>query len=211
MLKFPLFCSDIMNGGACNFDPITNLPDEDCIFVPSGDNSQIKSSYMAAPFLDSVNHFCKDTETADHHEKYIPTKHNDMCNYRPTWDVIMENEDFQGVQPLNVSSPPPATIFNIIQPEESGRFVLVLDRSGSMDDHDRLQRLQQSSTRWLEFDVEEGTKVGIVSFSSSTSEDKSLTAVTDNNRQAFIDAINRLKADGGTCLGAGLITGMDVS
>ena len=53
---------DSVTGGTCSFDPQTNLPDGNCVFVANGDNSNIKSSYMAAPFLKSVDHFCKNTE-----------------------------------------------------------------------------------------------------------------------------------------------------
>ena len=56
-----------MSGGSCSFDPETNLPDGNCLFFPDGDNSNIKTSMMAAPFLDSVDYFCEDSETVYHH------------------------------------------------------------------------------------------------------------------------------------------------
>ena len=54
----------MVDGGACSFndddddddDNDDGLPDEDCIFIPDGDNSNIRSSLMAAPFLAEVNH-----------------------------------------------------------------------------------------------------------------------------------------------------------
>ena len=195
-------------------DPQTNLPDENCVFIPIGENSAIKSSYMAAPFLESVDHFCKNTEVEYHHDIYKPTKHNSMCDYRSTWDVIIENEDFNDVKPMNISIPPPETEFTIMYPDDGGRFVLVLDRSGSMDDppkESRMDRLKQSSTRWIEYDVPVGTKIGLTSFSVQASMDKNLTKVDDTNRQEFVDVINKLRPNGGTCLGLGLMKGMDVS
>ena len=84
-------------------------------------------------------------------------------------------------------------------------------RSGSMDDNNRMERLQQSAIRWLKYDVKNGTKIGITSFSDSASQDKALIKLTESNRQDFVDVIGSLKPNGGTCLGKGLMKGMDVS
>ena len=165
---------------------------------------------MAAPFLESVDHFCKNTEVEYHHDIYKPTKHNSMCDYKSTWDVIMENDDFINVQPMNITNNAPETKFTILYPDDGGRFVLVLDRSGSMKEESRMERLKQSSTRWIEYDVTEGTQIGLTSFSTSASIDKDMTKVTDSNRQELINIINGLNTNGGTCLGDGLMKGMDV-
>ena len=55
----------------------------------------------------------------------------------------------------------------------------------------------------------------ICNFRSSTTggsaqENKPLTEVTSENRNVFVDVINSLKVGGGTCLGLGLMKGMDV-
>ena len=47
-------------------------------------------------------------------------------------------------------------------------------------------------------------------FSSSVYEDMKLTNVTDSNRDSIADIIGNLKMHGGTCLGNGLMQGMDV-
>ena len=137
------FFRDITNGGLCNFDPVTNLPDENCAFFPSRDgNNDIRSSLMAAPFLKDADHFCEDTETTYHHDAYKPTKHNFMCDRRSTWDVILHSKDFTNVVPSG--GPAPETIFNILQPYPNGRFTLVLDRSASMEDFDRMKRVRKA-------------------------------------------------------------------
>ena len=204
---------DSSTGGSCNLDPQTNLPDANCIFVASGDNSNVKSSYMAAPFLESVDHFCQNTEVQYHHDIYKPNKQNTMCDYTSVWEVILRNADFVNVKPMNDTEVPPDTKFEILKPAEGGRFVLVLDRSGSMDQNNnhRMDRVKQSSTRWIKYDVANGTEIGITSFSTDTSINQDLKKVTDNNRNDFVNAINSLEAKGGTCLGTGLMRGMDVS
>ena len=163
---------------------------------------------MAAPFLSSVDNF---ENTNSYHQCISkPTKHNAMCDYRPAWDVIIDNIDFLNVKPMDTTNPPPETTFQVLYPDEAGRFVLVLDRSGSMADNERMDRLKQSSIRWIQNDVADGTQIGITSFSSQSSVDKTLTRVDESNRNAFVDAINSLILNGGTCLGSGLMKGMDV-
>ena len=153
-----------MFGGSCQFDSTTNLPNENCHFFPDGDNSNIKSSLMAAPFLSTLKHFCKDTETVLHHDIYKPNKQNFMCGQKSTWEIIRENEDFQmeEFKPRNVST---NTTFTVVQPELA-RFTLVLDRSTSMQNkgRDRFKRLKQSSKRWIQYELKTGSKLGIVSF-----------------------------------------------
>ena len=204
---------DSSTGGSCNLDPQTNLPDANCVFVASGDNSNVKSGYMAAPFLESVDHFCQNTEVDYHHDIYKPNKQNTMCDYTSVWEIILRNADFTNVKPMNNTEVPPATKFEILAPAEGGRIVLVLDRSASMDmnGHDRMDRVKQSSTRWIKYDVANGTEIGVTSFSTDTSIDQPLAKITDANRDIFVDAINGLKPKGGTCLGTGLMRGMDVS
>ena len=165
---------------------------------------------MAVPFLSSVDHFCKNTQSYNH-DISKPTKHNSMCDYRPVWDVIIDNVDFVNVNPMETTNPPPETTFQVLYPDEAGRFVLVLDRSGSMEDNERMDRLKQSSIRWIQYDVTDGTQIGITSFSSSASVDKSLTRVDESNRNDFVDVIYNIVPNGGTCLGLGLMKGMDVS
>jgi hypothetical protein len=57
IIKFSLCpkLRDYVDGGSCKFDPQTNLPNANCIFVPGGNNSKIRSSYMALPFLENVS------------------------------------------------------------------------------------------------------------------------------------------------------------
>ena len=61
----------------------------------------------------------------------------------------------------------PATTYEILT-EESGKFVLVLDRSTSMinngDPVTRFEQLKQSTMRWIKHDIRTGSQLGIVSF-----------------------------------------------
>lgn len=56
----------------------------------------------------------------------------------------------------------PETEFQILK-QDIGKFVLVLDTSGSMRGS-RFEQLQQSTMRWIKHDIDSGSLLGIVSF-----------------------------------------------
>ena len=116
---------------------------------------------MAAPFLKAMDNFCNSSES-HHHDIYKPNKHNFMCNQKSTWQVIMESPDFIDVIPKNTEFEFNTT-FKILRPDEA-RFTLVLDISGSMKDHGRLEKLKQSSIRWIKYELKLNSQLGITSF-----------------------------------------------
>ena len=87
-----------------------------------------------------------------------------MCDRKATWTIISESEDLINAKPL-VAEIPPETTFKVLRPGDE-RFVFVLDVSGSMDDQTptRIGRLQQSSERWLRYEVRDGSQVGVATF-----------------------------------------------
>ena len=127
-----------------------------------------------------------------------------MCNRRSTWDVVENGKDFNGIRPMTDDNSP-TTTFRIVQPQSSARYVLVLDRSGSMSSNDRMGKLKQSAEKWIKYDLKLGSKLGITSFSSSSggnsaTEDMPLTELIENNKQAFIKKIEDLHPNGNLIL-----------
>ena len=127
-----------------------------------------------------------------------------MCNRRSTWDVVKNGKDFKGIRPMT-DEKSPKTTFRIVQPQSSARYVLVLDRSGSMKDNNRMTRLKQSAEKWIKYDLKLNSKLGITSFSSdskgnSATEDKPLTALAEANKPSFLDTIEKLNPNGRTHL-----------
>lgn len=140
------------------------MPDENCYFYLDGANEDVRSSYMALTITENLDHFCESFDSDFIHDDARPTKHNFMCRGKPVWQVIQESEDFQNGQLKPYPHPvPPDTKFQVVRPEEA-RFMMVLDVSTSMNDHNRLKRLMKSSEDWIKFDVRDGSQVGIVSF-----------------------------------------------
>ncbi len=74
-------------------------------------------------------------------------------------------------------STPPATTFSYLRPVV-GNFALVLDRSGSMDSYGRMDRLKQAAVKWIQLKIQDGSYLGIVSFSSDVTTDANMTEIT---------------------------------
>ena len=53
--------ADLRTGGPCAYDEATSLPDEHCMFYADQETAAT-ASYMALPYLDSVQNFCDLTE-----------------------------------------------------------------------------------------------------------------------------------------------------
>ena len=110
-----------------------------------------------------MDQFCEEAETDLSHNPYRPNKHNAMCNRQSTWSVILQSDDFKTAKPMEDETPPD-TIFKILRPQDE-RFVFVLDVSGSMvKATKRIDRLKQSTQRWIQHEVGNGSLVGVTSF-----------------------------------------------
>jgi len=88
--------------------------------------------------------------------------------------------------------------------------VAVLDRSGSMDSADtrtgvsRLRVAKQSARALVNF-VESGNRVGVTSFASDSRVVSPLRRLGSGSRGGLNDAIGRIRAEGSTSIGAGLL------
>lgn len=56
---------------------------------------------------------------------------NKMCNYKSTWEIIMESDDFNNSPGVDGLAPPFETTFQLLQTQDRA-VSLVLDVSGSM-------------------------------------------------------------------------------
>ena len=101
------------------------------------------------------------------HDWFGPTKQNVMCYGQSAWEIIRKSEDFEGLTPINDFKVPPSVKFRVLQPGSNTRYVLILDKSSSMDDPGkcpRIDRLKEASKKFVEYDVMDGDQVGVVSF-----------------------------------------------
>ncbi|XP_047476221.1 calcium-activated chloride channel regulator 4A-like [Penaeus chinensis] len=191
---------DIVSRGQCSFK--SGFPDENCRFLPSA-NQDATSSLMAYYYINSIVEFC-DTATDEQfsHNSLAPNRHNLMCNSRSVWDVVNLHSDF-----ANGANPPIAALtptrITVLRQEEA-KFCLVLDYSLSMEDSQRVVKLQRTAQRWILHEVAQGSSVGIVKFWGTATVTADLTEITDQaSRQNLANLIDR-KLGSSTSIGAGL-------
>ncbi|MEE6494589.1 hypothetical protein FKM82_001800 [Ascaphus truei] len=189
---------------ACNFDPKTGLYEEGCVFVPEK-NQFAKESIMYMQALSSVSEFCD----ASTHNTEAPTLQNRMCNYRSTWDVIVNSTDIKSTAPLtNTNIPAPS--FSLLQYRD--RVVtLVLDVSGSMSADNRITRMKQAAEIFLIQIIETGSYVGLVKFESSASPISQLVQITTRANRETLKLLLPTTANGGTNICAGIRSGFEVN
>ena len=81
--------------------------------------------------------------------------------------------------------------------------VLVLDRSGSMDDENKMDDAKSAAGRFVDYMIN-GDKAGVISFSSSATYNYHLNDLTSDVKDDIKYSISRISAGGGTVIGNGL-------
>ncbi|KAL3851882.1 hypothetical protein ACJMK2_015581 [Sinanodonta woodiana] len=77
-------------------NPRTGLYSEECFWRPYPYKQAVKASIMDYQFIQEIETFCDDEQTnyKTLHNSEAPSKHNHLCEYRSTWDVITSTGDF---------------------------------------------------------------------------------------------------------------------
>ncbi|XP_070397185.1 calcium-activated chloride channel regulator 1-like isoform X2 [Dermacentor albipictus] len=164
-------CSDRIRigiyGRGCKYANKCYATDKCEVFAEQPQNvTPVYSSIMFLPAVKGITSFCKSNSSSHPHNKEAPNLHNEICGGKPTWDVIVKNKDFIHLPPPNVSKTIQVTIDEIQQDRDvKRRAVLVLDVSGSMREHKRLQTLKAAVDGFLLCLLDGTTQLGVVSFS----------------------------------------------
>ena len=144
------------------------------------------------------------------HEPNLPNKQNLYCSGRSTWAVIQDSEDF-----ANGSNPSNPTITNtdpefIILGGEGHvtSYVLVMDVSKSMEEENRFIPMKNAAKRWITYDVEDKTPVGIIFFGDNAIYGSDMTAISETSRTTLSKIIDDVPAQGRTCITIGLFEAM---
>ncbi|XP_065784052.1 calcium-activated chloride channel regulator 4-like [Muntiacus reevesi] len=183
----------------CKTDSKTKLYEKDCQFFPDKDQTE-KTSIMFMQGIDSVTEFCNEKT----HNREAPSLQNKMCNYRSTWEVISNSEDFKNTTAM--MAPPPLPVFSLLKISE--RIVcLVLDKSGSMATSNRLNRMNQAAQHFLLQTVENGSWVGMVHFDSYASiKSNPIQIISNSERRKLLESLPTA-ASGGTSICSGIKSG----
>uniref|UniRef100_G1KAC3 VWFA domain-containing protein n=1 Tax=Anolis carolinensis TaxID=28377 RepID=G1KAC3_ANOCA len=187
---------------ACNIEHHTQLFEVGCEFIPEKTQTT-PASIMYMQSLSSVTQFCDESN----HNIKAPNMQNKMCNYRSTWDVIMDSTDFASSSPR--SAPPPRPTISLLQTQDRV-LCLVLDISGSMNGFDRIYRLRQAGEQFLLQILETGSWAGIVVFNSQALTKTYLKQITGDSVRQTLSAYLPTAAGGGTNICSGIREGFQV-
>ncbi|XP_041474476.1 calcium-activated chloride channel regulator 1-like [Lytechinus variegatus] len=189
--------------------------EEGCMVTPRGPGSATGSIMTSLLIFEEISNFCDNDENdpGNLHNREAPNKHNRLCESRSAWEVMREHEDFKdnNSPPQELSDVDIMPSFSLTQARSSDdcRIVLVIDTSGSMSTNDRITKAESASTAFIDL-ATEGTWVGLVGFTDSTDIIHGLIQVNSSTeRSSLLDSLN-LVASGGTCIGCGLETGLQV-
>ncbi|XP_077546575.1 calcium-activated chloride channel regulator 1-like isoform X2 [Haemaphysalis longicornis] len=199
------FVARTSKGGKCRMDNKCRFM-EDCVVTmrqPAG--TPVESSVMFMPYIANVSQFCDQNSGPRHHNPFAPNKQNALCQERSTWQVISANADFKSLPRPDMSKKIQVTFEEEQQKEDlAQRVVLVLDVSGSMKSHDRLEFLKEAATRYIKDIQDSSQRLAIVTFSTKATVLHPLMPVNINTRRGFLDKIAGLRTDASTCIGCGL-------
>ncbi|GIY50789.1 calcium-activated chloride channel regulator 1 [Caerostris extrusa] len=197
------------DGGPCTMN-LDGEVDRDCIFIPNMHSNEAKASIMYMPFIPSMEGFCDDG--SHRHNTLAPTKHNAVCNYRSTWDVISQHSDLQKFRSKrDAVTELTETLFRVIQSpkDATSRYVVVLDVSGSMNGQP-MKLLHSAATRLVEDRIPDGAYLGLVQFSTDASILKNLTKVNNETRLQLSRSLPAIDDGGRTAIGKGLQKAIEV-
>ncbi|XP_007944366.1 calcium-activated chloride channel regulator 4 [Orycteropus afer afer] len=181
---------------ACRIDSQTKLYEKDCQFFPDKVQKE-KASIMFMQSINSVAEFCN----AKNHNREAPNLQNNKCNFRSTWEVISNSKDFNTTTPM--VEPPPQPAFSLLRISER-IACLVLDKSGSMSNSNRLDRLNQAAKHFLLQTIENGSWVGMVHFDSYANIKSQLIQIISNNERNKLVESLPTTASGGTSICSGI-------
>ena len=116
-----------------------------------------RSSILFSAESPSVAMFCDE----GNHNRYAPTKQNQLCNRQSSLQVILQHPDFQ---PQNHSTDPvtDTTPLFLYKRRRSTRYVLVLDETRDMQVRESWNYLRTAIRKWVHHDLPSNTEVGVV-------------------------------------------------
>ena len=125
-------------------------------------------------------------------------------HFKSCWETIATNPKW----PIPAKNPPvdPPGLA-IVPSSQTGsgdrRFMLLLDRSGSMQSDSKMTIAKIGANQFIQY-ARDGTNLGIASFADSGGLNFFLTPISESNRSSASSALNAIQPFGGTNIGHGL-------
>jgi hypothetical protein len=205
---FPVNC-DASSQGEC--EPLPGSPTAEYCLL---DDYYARGGNMNNPAKDdfTLNELCVSTN----HDMDADTGQT-CVNGNSCWELIANHPTRALVAPIGqpVSAPPSIPAPDFVTLDPTSRFIVCIDRSGSMSTPDagfgetRLDRAKAAAEIFTNL-TESGDSLGVTSFSCSTNKDFSVDTVDDGVKSDAIVAINLITAGGDTAIGRGLEVSRDM-
>lgn len=152
--------------------------------ITAGVDPTSRSSIMFSAESPNVVMFCDE----GNHNKYAPTKHNQLCSRQSTLEVIMKHADFQS---QNMAEAAPTTVVDTTplfqyKKRQTTRYILVLDETRDMQIRESWNYMRAAIRKWVHYDLPINTEVGVI-LANGTASDKILPLASlnlDRNRDA---------------------------
>ncbi|XP_062600921.1 calcium-activated chloride channel regulator 1-like [Saccostrea cucullata] len=205
----------------CSLDE-NGLPEKDCKFCADESGNAVKGSIMGKPGISSVEEFCDDNGNTVPHNKEAQTPQNRFCQGRSAWEVMRLHSDFKDTTPGSPTQDTTPT-FRVVQQKTGQNFVMVLDKSGSMNFYDgpsndtsvlrkqRMTKLKEITSIFILDWLPMGSSLGIVAFNTTAYTVAPVRSVTTGAvRQELVTLIKDIDVGGGTSIGTGLREGIQV-
>ncbi|XP_071944257.1 calcium-activated chloride channel regulator 4A-like [Antedon mediterranea] len=148
-----------------NADNLNNI-NGFCLSYDDLVSTKALASIMYKPnILKSVTEFChNDASRPGFHNYEAPNPHNEQCNYRSTWEVILETKDFVGGKNLPIETHVDTTpTFRLVQRIPT-KIVILIEASERLNQGDYFLRVRQAVSYFVEQIVETGIHLGVVTF-----------------------------------------------
>ena len=186
--------------------------DRDCFYHLQGRNDGITCSLGYLHFLPNVTSYCdKNSLHSEKSAPMSPTKHNILCNGKSAREVIESNVDlkllasyrklftahkFESFSSSKTNHIIPTVIRQHIEPkfhivrEPLEQYILVMETSSSMDDHDQWKWINKAAQKFIRYDLPVNSNLGIVTFSNTSKVEHSMVQVhSDQVRARLADTI----------------------
>ncbi len=168
----------------------------------------------------SLNELCVRSNHDPDKDTHQESRHSKSC-----WETIAAYSALTGTlksrggtapAALPVAAAPAATAPTYYDSSSGRRFVLIIDRSGSMGTVDgasgsptRMTLAKQAANIFVDL-VKLNESIGVVSFSNSVATNMGLTTVTAGSKATAKAAINGLSDSGSTAIGDALVAGRNL-
>ncbi|GJM23193.1 MAG: hypothetical protein DHS20C15_31080 [Planctomycetota bacterium] len=181
-----------------------------CITTPADPTTQtaclIENFWIRGADGVSLTEWCVSSNHDPDNDTYQESVNDESC-----WETIVAAyPDLTAPVGLPDAGPGgPLLTFDWQVLEEENRFVIVIDKSGSMGSQNKMELAKLGGKIFTNL-VTPPDKLGVVAFDSSATDTFAIAATDAGVKTAAKAAIDTLVAGGGTSIGAGLLNGLNM-